>query len=64
MRIEAEVGWAPRVPDGRGIERYFVSYQTESDMLNIGLVGCGKIADAHASQIRGLKRAPLLCLRQ
>ena len=41
--------------DGRGIQTLFRSCRDGVQMLKVAIVGCGKIADAHASQIQRIK---------
>ena len=54
--IENKLGWTPKVSTEEGLRRYF---RTDRDrvnsMLKVAIVGCGKIADAHAAQIQRIE---------
>ena len=54
-KLKTQVGWAPKVPMAEGFRRYFESCRSEENMLKVAIVGCGKIADAHVSQIQRIK---------
>ena len=54
-KLKTQVGWAPKVPMAEGFRRYFEGCRSEDNMLKVAIVGCGKIADAHASQIQRIK---------
>ncbi len=44
---DVRLGWTPKVPSAEGLMRYFESCRGKL-MLKVAIVGCGKIADAHA----------------
>jgi len=54
-KIEVRVGWTPKVSMAEGFRRYFESCRERNNMLKVGIVGCGKIADSHASQIQRIR---------
>ena len=56
QNLKTRLGWTPKVPTAEGLRRYFESCRNEGNsMLKVAIVGCGKIADAHASQIQRIK---------
>ena len=60
-KLKQMVGWAPAVPMEEALARYFQYMKSAAQsrsgafMLRIGIVGCGKIADAHAAQIQRIR---------
>ena len=52
---KVRLGWTPRVPCPKGLTRYFQRVPETSGMLRVAIVGCGKIADSHASQIQRIR---------
>jgi predicted dehydrogenase len=43
-----------------GMSHYFQSQKDGGDVLKVAIVGCGKIADAHSSQIQRIKRCDIV----
>ena len=52
-KLKTRLGWAPMVSTAEALRRLFRRVARRvGGMLKVGIVGCGKIADAHASQIQ------------
>ena len=54
-KLKSRLGWTPKVPPRKDCGIIFKAARKVSGVLKVAIVGCGKIADAHASQIQYLK---------
>ena len=51
-KLKRLTGWAPAVATKDGLQYFFEACKGTWGMLRVGIIGCGKIADSHAQQIR------------
>ena len=55
QKLKTLVGWSPKVSMADALNVTLKDAGTGTNMLKVALVGCGKIADSHASEIQRIK---------